>query len=322
VPIAVTAHHSGVLTEEKDKTLMARGLYQPALKISRFKLWLGLAAALLSLAIPATTHAVLQQQSAPVGVEGVIPSNPPTQGATISVPSNGQTFNNIPITVSGLCPKGLLVEILKNGVFSGSAQCTSGSFSIQIDLFNGQNDLVAKVYDALNQSGPDSNKVTVFFNGSFAGGGNRPTLTTAFAKRGADPGSVLTWPITLSGGAGPYAINVEWGDKSPLDLLSRATAGDFNIEHTYTQSGIYNVTIKVTDSTGAAAFLQLVGIANGPIQQTTATGQSTSTTKTVKVYVWWPLLIAFALAILAFWLGKQHQLQTIRDRLRKGERPI
>lgn len=305
---------------------MASWQNQPAPRISRLKIWLALLSGivlLMMVALVGSIEAQTQQRSGPVGVEGVIPSEPPSQAATISVPTNGQTFSTIPITVSGLCPKGLLVEIFKNGVFSGSTQCTTGSFSIQIDLFNGQNDLIAKVYDSLNQSGPDSNKVTVFFNGSLPGSGTRPTLTTAFAKRGADPGSVLTWPITLSGGTGPYAVSVDWGDKSPLDLISRLTAGDFNIEHTYAQSGVYNVTIKATDSSGAASFLQLVGIANGPIQQATTTGRGANpTTKIVKVYVWWPLLITFVLTIVAFWLGKQHQLQTIRDRLRKGERPI
>ncbi|HEX2558049.1 MAG TPA: hypothetical protein VHK86_06975 [Nitrososphaera sp.] len=311
---------------EKDRALyMARGQHQTAQISALSKIWLGTAVGVLLLVLallPARTHAVLQSQSGPVGVEGVIPSNPPTQAATITVPGNGQTFNNIPITVSGLCPKGLLVEIFKNGVFSGSTECTNGSFSIQIDLFNGQNDLIARVYDSLNQAGPDSNKVTVFFNGGLAGTGPKPTITSNFAKRGADPGSVLTWPITISGGVAPYAISIDWGDKSPNDLISRATAGDFNLEHTYSQAGVYNITIKASDANGAAAFLQVVGIANGPIQQSAATGQSNSTTKTIKIYVWWPLLPLFVLTIAAFWLGKQHQLQVIRDRLKKGQRPI
>jgi hypothetical protein len=267
--------------------------------------------------------AATQTQSGSAGVEGTIPSAPPQTAATITVPKNGQTFTTIPITVSGICQAGLLVEIFDNGVFVGSVTCKNGSYSLQIDLFDGQNDLIARVYDALNQSGPDSATISVFFRSALPGGGSRPALTTAYAKRGANPGDTLTWPITLSGGSGPYAISVDWGDNTTEDLISRTSAGNFNIEHIYAQSGVYTVTVKVTDANGSAAFLQLVGVANGPIQQSTATnGQGSNIVTTKKVIIWWPLAITFALSILAFWLGKRHQLQTIRDRLHRGERPI
>lgn len=283
-------------------------------------LFLSILLAGLFFLFPSRLHAATQQQSGSVGVEGTIPSAPPTNGATITIPKNGQVFTSLPINVQGLCPNGLLVEVFKNNVFAGSQQCQNGSFSIQIDLFSGQNDLVARVFDSLNQQGPDSNTVTVTFNDTFIIGGPRITLTTAYAKRGADPGTKLTWPITLSGGHGPYAINVDWGDKTPLDLISRESVGDFSIEHTYLQSGIFNVTIKATDVNGQAAFLQVVGISNGPIQQSSAQKQTTAKTK--QVVLWWPIILLFLLTIASFWLGKQHQLESIRSRLRKGERPF
>ncbi len=259
-------------------------------------------------------------QGGSVGVEGRIGGAAPTQPATISIPANSQHFSSIPVTVSGSCPKGLLIEIFDNNVFVGSVICANGSYSIQIDLFDGQNDLVARDYDALNQAGPDSNTVTVFFNNAQNVSGPRPTLSTAYARRGADPGTTLSWPMTLSGGTGPYAISIDWGDNSPPDLISRSSAGDFTIQHIYSQSGVYKITVKAVDSTGAAAFLQLTAISNGPIQQTGS--PSGTTTKIVKSIVWWPLIAMFVLTILAFWLGQKHQLQTIRNRLRRGERPI
>ncbi len=269
---------------------------------------------------PGHLQAVTQQQSGSVGVEGTIPSAPPTTGATITIPKNGQVFASIPINVQGLCPNGLLVEVFKNNVFAGSQQCQNGSFSISIDLFSGRNDLIARVFDSLDQQGPNSNTVSVTFNDTFTIGGPRISLTTAYAKRGADPGATLSWPVTLSGGHGPYAISVDWGDKTPLDLISRETVGDFTIEHVYLQSGIFNVTVKATDVNGQAAFLQVVGISNGPIKQ--SNGQKQSGNKTKQVILWWPIVLLFVLTIAAFWLGKQHQLESIRSRLRKGERPF
>jgi hypothetical protein len=273
--------------------------------------------------LPTQVFAAQQSQSGAFGIEGEIPSNPPTTAPVISVPRSGQGFSRLPVTVSGICSSNYLVEIFKNNVFAGSAICKNGSYSIQIDLFDGQNDLIARQYNANNQVSPDSSTVTVSFNNTVPSTGPRPTLTTAYAKRGANPGESLSWPITLSGGAGPYALSVDWGDKSPEDLISRAAPGAFNIEHTYTSSGIYNVTIKVTDANGAAAFLQLVGISNGPIQQTTsASGKNDTTVKTERVIIWWPMIILLALTIAAFWLGKRHQLALIRGRLHRGERPI
>ncbi len=270
-----------------------------------------------------SVQAAQQSNSGSMGIEAEIPSNPPSSAPGITIPRNGQVFTSSPITVSGFCSADYLVEIFKNNVFAGSAVCRNGSYSLQVDLFDGQNDLIARQYNANNQVSPDSVTVTVTHNNSVPSTGPRPTITTTYAKRGADPGESLSWPITLSGGVGPYALSVDWGDKSPAVLISRSAPGAFNIDHTYTQSGVYNVTIKVTDSQGSSAFLQVVGIANGPIQQSTkSSNQANVTVKTQKVIIWWPMLILLVLTVVAFWLGKQHQLATIRGRLRRGERPL
>jgi hypothetical protein len=181
--------------------------------------------------------------------------------------------------------------------------------------------LVARVYDSLNQAGPDSNTVTVFFTTSIPSNGPRISLTTQYAKRGAQPGSILTWPVTLSGGTGPYAFSVDWGDKSVPDLFSRLVPGDIDLQHTYAQSGVYKVTIKASDSVGNTAFLQVVGIGNGPIQ--TSTGNSSGIIASQKTKIlWWLVILLFILAIVSYWLGQKRQLEEIRNRLRKGEPPF
>jgi hypothetical protein len=260
-------------------------------------------------------------QQGSVGLQGEIKGNPPKTAAVITVPGNGQVFTNTPITVAGICPKGVLVEIYKNNVFSGSVNCDNGSFTLQIDLFDGRNDLVAKVFDSLNQAGPDSNTVSVTFNTSKPTVGPRITLTTAYAKRGAIPGTTLTYPVTVSGGIGPYAINVDWGDKTNSDLMSKPFAGEIELEHIYKQAGIYNVIIKATDANGNTAFLQVVGIGNGPIQQTDKNTAGTTTVVQTHL-IWWPLVLALILILIAFWLGKRQQLEQIRARLRAGLRPF
>jgi hypothetical protein len=262
------------------------------------------------------------QQAGSTGVSGTVPGPPPSQAATIDIPRGGQSFSTLPITVSGFCPANTLIEIYKNGVFAGAAECQGTSYTLQIDLFDGRNDLVAKDFDSLNQQGPDSNTVTVNFASAVPIPGSRITLTTEFAKRGADPGTILTWPITLSGGSGPYAFSIDWGDKSAPDLLSQPSPGNLTLQHTYAQAGVYKVTVKATDVNGNSAFLQLVALANGPVQQAgTNSKNSIITTQQTKVLLW-PIIVLFVLLLSSFWLGRRHQLEAIKNRLAKGEQPF
>jgi hypothetical protein len=257
-------------------------------------------------------------QAGSTGLQGTISSPAPTTAATISVPVNGRTFTETPITVSGVCTTGLLVKIFSNNIFVGSAQCIGGSFSLQISLFSGQNDLIARVYDALDQAGPDSNKVTVTFqDAQFTAFGEHVTLSSGYAKLGANPGSELQWPIILSGGSGPYAISVDWGDSSAAGLKSVPFAGDFDLTHIYQSAGIYRVIIKATDINGQTAYLQLVGVGNGKAAQSTNGTGSNTTTIIKRVFVWWPFLIVFPLILVAFWLGTRYELQSIHRQLDK-----
>lgn len=280
-----------------------------------------LALIVVLLLIPITTFAADQfpdeQKSGSVGLQGTISSGPPTRGATISVPGNGAGFSTVPITVSGICPNGLLVKIFSNNVFVGSTYCNGGSYSVQVNLFGGRNDLVARVYDALDQAGPDSNLVSVTFNDAqFATFGTRVNLTSVFALRGAPPNQLLTWPIILSGGVGPYAISVDWGDGSPTDLFSQESAGAITLKHTYKTAGLYQVLVKATDKNGGTAFLQLVAQATGAGQDTVKKASDNSVVKTQ--VIWWPVLLMLPLIVAAFWVGRRHELYTLRKRLEKS----
>lgn len=265
-------------------------------------------------------------ESGSIGLEGRISAPPPTVGATISFPRDGAVITEQPVTVTGICPVGLLVKVFKNNVFSGSVQCINGSFSIQIDLFGGVNEIVARVYDDLDQPGPDSNIVRVTIPSISSNLGAKISLTSSFAKRGANPGESLTWPITLSGGNGPYAISVDWGDGATPDIISQAFPGTFNIEHKYENPGIYNIVIRATDKNGNVAFLQLVGVGNGPLSQTTGTGGTTGSNagqdkggkQQVKI-LWQPAAISIPLIFSTFYLGRKYELFTLRKRLEQRD---
>ena len=299
---------------QKHLTIGRRGLMVSLLVAAIALQWTHLAAAVTS-------------ESGSVGLQGTISSPPPSQAATITIPHDGQAFTQLPITVSGLCPDGLLIKLFKNNVFAGSTQCTKGSFSLQTDLFTGQNELIARDYDALDQAGPDSNKVTVSFTDASQGAGTRISLTSNYAKRGANPGQALTWPIILSGGIGPYAISVDWGDGKTPDLLSQQFPGTFTIQHTYNSPGVYNIIVKGSDHNGGVAYIQLVGIANGALSQDTGSTTKTTTvpaaTTTVKTQILWqPAAVFVPFIVSTFWLGKRYELRMIRRRIEHGDRPF
>ncbi len=254
-------------------------------------------------------------QSGSTGLQGTISSPPPSTAATIATPVSGRTFTDLPVTVSGLCTGDLLVKVFSNNIFVGSAQCSNGSYSLQIDLFSGQNEIVARVYDALDQAGPDSNTVTVTFqDAQFAAFGQRVSLSSTIAKLGADVGKKLTWPIVLSGGSAPYAISVDWGDGSAADLQSQSFADTFNISHVYKSAGIYRVIVKATDANGSSAFLQLVGVGNGEVTQSNSTS-SKATTITQTRYVWWPVAAMIPILLLMFWVGRKFELNAIHKQI-------
>jgi hypothetical protein len=256
------------------------------------------------------------------GISGTITSPPPSTAATITTPTNGQVFTNLPITISGICVSGLLIKIFINNVFSGAAECVNNSYSISSDLFIGTNDIVAKDYDSLNQTGPNSNTVTVSYVNNAVTAQSAITLTSNYAKIGANPGTVLSWPIQITGGSAPYALSVNWGDGKSPTLISQPSSGSLTLTHTYSISGVYNIEINATDTVGSVAFLQVVGVANGPSAQISGSNSKTTNVKTVGLS---SLLLAIIISILViippttFWLGSMHQKKVIQSRFRNRE---
>jgi len=253
------------------------------------------------------------------GLEATKLQPAPTTSATISTPGNGASFSTSPITVSGLCTTGLLVQVYDNGALVGAINCTNGSFSLQVSLFTGQNDLTTTQFDDLGQPGPPGNTVSVSYNNaSFTAFGTLVTLTSTYGRRAANPGQTLTWPLLLSGGNGPYAFSINWGDGTKPDLKSQALAGEVDISHVYNQAGIYHVTVTVTDANGVSAFLQLVAIANGtPANTNGSDSTSKGGTVTVTKVVWWPSVTGIILLLPTYWLGRRSQLVSLHRKLER-----
>jgi hypothetical protein len=249
-----------------------------------------------------------------VGLTGTMPGKPPTVAATIKSPKQGQRFTDTPVTVSGTCPKNTLVEVFKNDIFAGSTPCgDDGKYSVDIDLLIGENKLIAKVYDALNQTGPDSNSVTVYYDAlpaqlsslnPLSFGGAQLLLNTDAIFRGSFPGQEMSMPISVIGGTPPYAINVQWGDGTNR-VEPRSNNLTFDIRHTYKRGGTYKITIQGTDSKGRVAFLTVAAIINGQPDPVAAASKTKATMN--KLLVLWPLYTTILAVVISFWLGERRE---------------
>lgn len=252
------------------------------------------------------------------GLEATKQQAPPTVGATISTPGNGASYTTSPITVNGICPNDLLVQIYDNNVMVGSVMCTNGSFSLQVSLFAGNNELSAIVYDDLEQAGPTSNLATVTYNDSkLTAFGQLITLTSSYGRRSAAAGSELSWPLQLSGGAGPYAFSIDWGDGTPSELKSQPATGLVAIAHTYNKAGIYQANVKVTDVNGVSAFLQVIAVGSGKVDTSAANNTTNGSTAEKVVVLWIPAAVALILLLPAYWLGRRSQMVSIKNKMLK-----
>lgn len=279
--------------------------------------------------LPSVVSAQTATETGSVGVSGVVSAPPPSRSPIISIPNSGATISLIPTSVRGICDADLLVKLFKNGVFSGSTQCQNGSFSLSTDLFNGRNDLTVRQYDLLDQESPASAIVSVLYSDNLPNStaADRVTLTTNFAKKGSNPNEKLIWPFAISGGSGPYAVTVEWGD-GENSLYSLAVPGEFSIDHTFKNPGSYTVVVKAVDVNGRTALLQVVAISNGPLSQggvnagSADAGDSGTSGSTKTRILWQPAAIMIPFIISTFWLGKRYAIHRLRKKIEAGERPF
>ena len=260
-------------------------------------------------------------QEGSIGLYGKVPGKPPTIAAKIVLPTDGQRFTTSPVTVSGTCPPNLLVELYKNDIFAGSTGCGSkGDFSLEGDLLIGQNILIARVYDNLNQPGPDSNAVTVFYDAVPGGGGPlarfdfggpQMLLSTDAVFRGTFPDQEMRVPLTIIGGTPPFAVNIEWGDDGN-NLVPRNDNIQFVTVHKYKKAGIYQISFQATDAEGRVAFLTVAAIISGqpdPIVTGTVTKETTNW-----LLALWPLYVAAVAVLISFWLGERREKHVLDKR--------
>jgi hypothetical protein len=257
-------------------------------------------------------------QDGSVGLTGTVRGPAPTQAATITVPGNGNRLTTTPTMVSGKCTNETFISVYRNGVFAGIVACNAdATFNMLVDLDLGPNSLYTKVSDALDQFGPDSAKITVYYAQAVLGNTSvfLPSpffLTSATGVIGVSPGQALERTITINGGIAPYAVNWDFGDGTNSSI-PQSSAGNASATHSYARAGTYNVVVRVTDSSGNTAIIQLVTVVNGPISGSVATTHNKLDIPGLALGAW-PLYLLAVLMVVVFWLGERREIYVLRQR--------
>lgn len=274
-------------------------------------------------------------------VRAKVPAPPLTDPAIIDTPTNGARFSDVPIKVAGSCPDDSYVNLYRNNFYSGSALCIDNRFEITSDLFEGANELQAKVFNFTDDEGPQSPTVTVYYDKpaspepelpTYPGGGStgspaRPVPAKApfiirsdFSLIGYYVGQMVRWKVDVSGGSQPYALSIDWGD-GKSDLISLKEPGRLTLEHIYKKPGGHrgNYTVKITgsDNSGSKTYLQLfvlVNEKNVPLPVATVRqplGPGSYFNSNLLKYIW-PAYLVVALMAISFWLGEREELAVLR----------
>lgn len=275
----------------------------------------------LSLAAYSVSAQSPPPQEGSIGLTGTVPEEPPEEAATITTPKNQERFDTTPVTVAGTCAGGTLVEVFKNDIFAGSVLCDDNDkFSMQIDLMFGKNVLVARVFNSLNQPGPDSNKVTVFYDAlppqseslsQLEFRDAQLLLNTDAIYRGLFPEKEFYIPIEILGGSPPYAVNVQWGDATNR-VVPRHDNTPFKVNHEYPKPGTYQITLQASDAVERAAFLTVAAIVNGQPAVPASSDSSGATPN--QLLILWPLYTSLLAIVFSFWLGEQREKRILAKR--------
>jgi hypothetical protein len=248
-----------------------------------------------------------------IALSGFSKGPPPDKPAVITNPVNKTVFDENIILVEGICEPGLFIEIYRNSVLAGGAICQEdGTFSVNITIVPGKNELQTKIHDSLWQYGPDSDIIVVWYNVPIP---DAPILLvyTKPIQDGMFVDNYLELNYVISGGDAPYAASVRWGDGSVDTVSVRKTDGSYTVNHKYKKAGQFVITISVTDERDSRALIQSVVVVHEtgqdiPLvartcQDSSCLGVSNGLLGTLD---WaWPALIVATLMTISFWVGEK-----------------
>lgn len=221
-----------------------------------------------------------------LGVSASVPAPIPGGSPVITSPTNNTVTTNSSVKVSGTCPvivPPILIVIYRDSNSVGSTNCTpGGSFSLNVPLTLGKNNLLAQVQTITGGIGNSSSVILV----------TRNTLTTPSSPPSSEPGPISTpnvtielpilepqiitednftqvpsdsnkptaWSFSIKGGETPFTVTIDWGDGT-IEKYTVHTHKVQTFYHTYSQPKTYNISAKVVDANGRVTVYNTVAVA-------------------------------------------------------------
>ncbi|HEX8182690.1 MAG TPA: hypothetical protein VF575_03750 [Candidatus Saccharimonadales bacterium] len=296
-------------------------------------------------------------------VNAVVEAAPLQSGAFITSPNDNEVFTSKPIIIAGTCPNDAYIKLIRNDAFSGTAICTNGMFQIETDLFVGLNALQAQAYNITDQPGPATASVTVTYTppagtpeSVLTAPPAAPTtamvsplkyipplsttaisledrailpflLSTEYEFAVAATFDVFELRLQYRTGALPIATHVEWGDGQTSDKTV-SSHDAFKMVHTYTDSGVYIISVQGTDANKRTTSMQLVAFIRKPgdkpisgaiIPPVGPVGPQDNGFGWLQL-AWWTYVIV-AIMIASFWLGERREFLKLVGAKHPSHRP-
>jgi hypothetical protein len=197
---------------------------------------------------------------------------------------------------SGSLPKGLTLN--NQGVISGTPTGLGGEYTFTVKVMDA-NKLSATRQLTLTVDGPTSRpSIALTYPAGFSGGAFSQTLSA-------------------TGGSAPYTWTLVKG-ALPTDLSVNAQTGE--IQGTAMETGLYPITVKVSDAYGQIATQPLVVdvlhpyqreiVWNGQIQNVPAVVRSDAGTQTTYMPIWYVMQLLKSMGIASSWNGHDWNLTT------------
>lgn len=267
-------------------------------------------------------------------VNAVVPYATPNQAATVDSPVSGAVVHDAQQTVSGTCQTASppnVVSVWRDGQLLGSAACLGGSYSLNVVLQLGQNNLVVRTANLNGIYGPDNAVIVVSFELPVVAeplptGVNQPTTTSqqtsAINKGGlsnlqittqtpfsvlSPDNNVVSIQVVVAGGQHPYVLQLNWGDGS-TESRSIEQPGTYEFTHTYRVQRSYTVHVQARDVLGSYSEYVYAVVSNKQVvapsqKSTTKAGTATGYHISARWYYWLLGIFLIFFLVMSYWFG-------------------
>jgi hypothetical protein len=269
--------------------------------------------------------------------EGPVPTSIPE----ILSPLDGAVLTSLPVPVTGTCEAGpgYFIKLFRNGVFAGSGICqNNATFSIDVQLFPGNNTLIAHSANGANIEGPESSSITVTYyppapaaitTPQTKAPGNAFYVSPEYFLLASNTGEEVSESFKFLGGTKPYRMTIIWGD-GYSDTKENINADTVAFKHVYkSRANIredFTINVKANDAGNQFATMQLFAVMNDPAIGAQIINKPVEPAGVYRNIILrnlryaWPAYIVLLLMGLCFYIGERRGESIVLSMYRESRR--